>query len=370
MKSIKINLRNNKYEVIVGSSILEKSSSLQKTLQALTNSKKQKFEKNAYVLFDKTQTKKAMQLQRNLKKLKWKCDSIKLNAGENLKNIDSLIPVYNYLLQKNANRRSVIFALGGGTVGDAIGFVAGTYMRGMGLVYVPTTLLSQVDSSLGGKCGVNLSSGKNLVGIFNQPDLVLCDLDFLQTLDQRDMISGLGELVKMGLLFDLKFYNYLKNNYKKIIKKDLSVIEPFVAASLALKAKVVEKDEFDLTGHRELLNLGHTFAHAIEKVSKYGTYRHGEAVILGIRAELRISVLLGLMKQAEYESVESFLKSISIPKLSKSIKFSDISKVIQNDKKKVNGKTRFVLLQRIGKPVLTTNVPNSIIKNALDWIQK
>ncbi len=365
MKSINVNLRNNNYQIKIGNFFEKSQNDFQSSLSALKG-----FEKNAFILFDGSQRKVAQALCTKLKKLKWKCETISIRAGESLKDLNSLIPIYEKLLSKKANRRSVLFAVGGGTVGDSMGFVAGTYMRGMGLVYIPTTLLSQVDSSLGGKCGVNLKSGKNLVGIFNQPNLVLCDLNLLRTLSQRDVISGVGELIKMALLFDEKMFLNLQKNKKQILQMNANVISELLKKSLELKAKVVQKDERDMTGQRELLNFGHTFAHAIEKTTRFSQYRHGEAVILGMRAELKIAVIKKLISKNDFAKIDSFLKSISVPRLSKKISFKEFLDCIQKDKKQIKGQTRFVLLKKIGKPVLVTNVKPVEIKAALDWIQK
>jgi 3-dehydroquinate synthase len=229
-------------------------------------------------------------------------------------------------------------------------------MRGMDWVNIPTTLLAQVDSAIGGKTAVNHKLGKNMIGLVYQPKLVVVDPSYLSSLGLRDQISGLGELLKYGLCFDRELF-------KELTAGKFS-LEKVISRALKIKVGVVEKDEFDLKGVREVLNFGHTVGHALEKCARFGEFRHGEAVILGMRVEAVISRIRGHLSRDVQRKIDWELARVQIPKVPKSVTFKKIGEAIENDKKKIGGKVRFVLLKGIGKTVLDSGVKTSEIEQA------
>jgi 3-dehydroquinate synthase len=273
-------------------------------------------------------------------------------------------------LKKQAHRDSVLFALGGGSVGDAAGFVAATYLRGISWVGVPTTLLAQVDSAIGGKTAVNHVQGKNLIGAFHQPSSVLCDLDFLRTLSKRELISGLGEALKYGLIYDRKLFHYISQNWKQALRCDSKVLEEIVLKSAKFKARAVQLDEFDRKGVREFLNFGHTLAHALEEATGYKKYQHGEAVLWGMRYALALSEVTGHLPAKKREEMESFLSRIPLPEWPKSIRFERLMAPLSKDKKVRNGKLHFVLLKDYGKAFSSSDVTSQDLLQAFHLLMK
>ncbi len=309
-------------------------------------------------IVDNRLKKQALKLQKNLTTAGWKCQSIYVRAGESLKSIENFYPLYGKLLKANLRRDGVLFAVGGGSVGDAAGFLASTYLRGIAWVGVPTTLLAQVDSSIGGKTAINHSAGKNLIGTFHQPKFVFCDLDFLNSLSKREMISGFGEIVKYAIAFDKSFFRYLVKNYSLFLKRNSKVLAKCISRCLQLKADVVCQDEFDRKGAREVLNLGHTFGHALESVTHYKTFQHGEAVIWGLRFALALSEVRGHLTPIRSLEIQEFLVSLDVPELPniKRVKFSSYFKIMKTDKKVRSGRIHFVLIQDLGKTISDNQV--------------
>jgi 3-dehydroquinate synthase len=273
---------------------------------------------------------------------------------------------YDRLAAHRLERRSFIVALGGGVVGDLAGFVAATYLRGISFVQAPTTLLAQVDSSVGGKVGINIESGKNLVGAFHQPRLVLCGLRTLLTLPDRQFRAGLAEVFKYGIIYDAEFFARLESDLPKLLKRDKAVLEDTVTRCCQIKAEIVSQDETE-SGLRAILNFGHTIGHAIEAVFKYGKFLHGEAISIGQVAAARISsVLLGLPK-TEVERIKSLFEQAGLPtriKLS-APQFDGLLDAMRLDKKVSGGEIKFVLAERIGKVVWRQRVPLKLIAEVL-----
>jgi 3-dehydroquinate synthase len=360
MKKLHLSLSGDRREIWIGSGVAQ---------NAGDRLFKKGEGKTGFILADSRLKVQATKLSHHLKKSGWKVDCFCVESTENLKSFESVFPIYEKLLRWGADRKTVIFALGGGVIGDVAGFIAGTYLRGIPWVGVPSTLLAQVDSSIGGKTAINHPVGKNLIGVFHQPTRVLCDLDFLKTLPDREMISGLGEMLKYGLIFDPKFYLFLKKNWKKTLEKDFSVLEKTITQCLAWKAKVVEQDEFDQNGTREVLNFGHTIGHALEAETGYGYFRHGEAVIYGMRAACYLSVLCGHLSQSVFEEIDQFLKSLPVPPIPQSILDQDLFDRLKWDKKARQGKVRFVLLKNLGQPTLDRSVQPGQIRKALEFLR-
>ena len=241
------------------------------------------------------------------------------------------------------DRSDLMIALGGGMVGDITGFTAASYLRGIDFIQIPTSLLAQVDSSVGGKTAINIERGKNLVGAFYNPKLVLISTSFLETLPNNQFRSGLGEIVKYSLLGNKKIRSILENNSKEIQKKDPIVMENLISESIKTKAKIVTKDEKE-NGIRAILNLGHTFGHAIEAFMKYKGITHGQAVIYGIQIIARISYLEGLIDQSKYKDLDNTIHSLELDTDFQKFKYQDLKKFIMNDKKVTGGKLNLIML--------------------------
>ncbi|HHY84875.1 MAG TPA: 3-dehydroquinate synthase [Verrucomicrobia bacterium] len=292
---------------------------------------------------------------------------ITVPAGETAKSLDTVRRCYDALATHRLERRSFIVALGGGVVGDLAGFVAATYLRGIAFVQAPTTLLAQVDSSVGGKVGVNLKAGKNLVGAFHQPRLVLCDLDTLRTLPEREFRAGLAEVIKYGIIYDASFFRKLERSLDRILDRDPRVLADVVARCCEIKADVVGKDEKE-SGLRAILNFGHTVGHALEAISRYGKYLHGEAISIGqvIAAELS-SRVLGL-PAGEAARIRELFARAGLPT---SLRLNARNRgrlvaAMHLDKKVSAGEIKFVLARRIGEVEFGCRVSPEILDRALD----
>ena len=277
--------------------------------------------------------------------------------------------IYTKVIEFGLDRKSAIFALGGGVVGDLAGFIAATYLRGVPFVQIPTSLLAQVDSSVGGKVAVNHKLGKNLIGAFYQPKAVFIDLECMRTLMKREICSGLGEIVKYGVISDFDFFTYLENNFNHILALDNEYMEHVIARSCEIKADVVSKDEKE-AGLRRILNFGHTMAHAIEEASNYTGYTHGEAVAVGMIGAMYISVKLGRIGTESLERLESLIDKFAMVSRVKECNMEHMLKTIYRDKKTINGKISWVLPDAIGKVSIVSDVPNDIVKDAFNYIVK
>lgn len=278
--------------------------------------------------------------------------------GEKAKSADELLRIWNFLAQQGIARDGVIFAVGGGVIGDLAGFAAATYQRGIECVQVPTTLLAMVDSSVGGKTGINLSAGKNLVGSFHQPTAVFADTSLLETLPAREFAAGMAEVIKHGLIADKKLFADLATQGS--LNWQSPSLPLFIRRCVEIKSQVVAGDEFEtqIEGGRAILNLGHTFAHAIEAVAGFGTYLHGEAVAIGLMMAARLSAELGQCQASEVDAVEKILSAYQLPtQLRTPLPLASLIQAMQRDKKVRAGKLRFILMQGIGAAKTTTEVP-------------
>ncbi|MGH7328447.1 MAG: 3-dehydroquinate synthase, partial [Polyangiaceae bacterium] len=273
---------------------------------------------------------------------------IAVDANERLKSLRAIEPLYGKLLRAGLDRSSTIVGVGGGTIGDAVGFVAATFLRGVRFVSVPTTLLAGVDSAIGGKTGVNHPLGKNLIGLFAQPDLVVVDPSLLRSLDRRDRISGLGEIVKYALIADPRLYRTLSESWRRLAALEEPLTSRVIARCVAIKSAVVGADERERTGLRRQLNFGHTVAHALENVSGYGSLRHGEAVIVGMRAAIALSVLRDHLEPKIARELEEFLRKLPVPNTWQKYSARRIAAATRHDKKRSAKGLTFVLLDRIG----------------------
>jgi 3-dehydroquinate synthase len=312
--------------------------------------------RTAFLISDESLGEARQSTRASLERGGWAVSEIAVRAGEGLKDIQAVFPIFGELLRAGATRDSTLFALGGGSIGDAAGFVAATYLRGIDWVGIPTTLLAQVDSSVGGKTGINHPQGKNLVGAFHQPRLVVCDTDFLGTLGKREIVSGLGEVVKYGIAFDPPFLKYLEARYEDFLALDPGVLAVAVQKSLRWKCAAVSGDVLDRRGTREVLNFGHTFGHALESATGYGVFQHGEAVIWGMRFALALSQVRKRLSARERGRIDSFLARLAAREIPPELGPEALLSPMARDKKVRGGKLHFVLLKNAGKTVPDANV--------------
>ncbi|MBN2709218.1 MAG: 3-dehydroquinate synthase [Calditrichaceae bacterium] len=288
--------------------------------------------------------------------------------GETAKSNEIVQRLYTGLLENKFERSSLIIALGGGVVGDLAGFIAATYLRGISLVQVPTTILAQVDSSIGGKVGINHPLGKNLIGAFKQPLLVLADTRTLQTLPDAEVRCGLGEVIKYGFILDRNFFDYIDKNLEKALLKDKKVLRQMAEISAAAKADVVTQDEKE-QNLRMILNYGHTFGHALETDLKFGTLKHGEAVILGIKCALQYQRLENSLSEEDYELGMRVLNRIPVFYDRSSINPEKLADRMLLDKKVKDGKIRLILLEKIGQYRIEPNGNREKIIKAFDILK-
>jgi shikimate kinase / 3-dehydroquinate synthase len=288
-------------------------------------------------------------------------DSVVLPAGEKYKTLKTVAFLYSELLRCKVDRKTPLIALGGGVMGDIVGFAAATYLRGIPFVQIPTTLLAQVDSSIGGKTGVDLPQGKNLVGAFYQPKFVLIDENFLSTLSPREFVCGLAEVIKYAAIFDGKLFRHLEEEIEEFIESRGYGLEPIIRRCCELKAWVVEKDERETLGIRSKLNFGHTLGHAIESLTAYKKFTHGEAIAIGMAYAAEKSVERGLLARSQAERLKKLLARAGLPFTLPPFKKAEYRKVLIQDKKRVSSEIHFVYLSKIGKSLVIPTPVEEII---------
>jgi len=292
-------------------------------------------------------------------------DLLVVEPGEQSKTIESAAGLWDKLLELGADRKSVVVAVGGGVVGDLAGFVAATFARGLAFVQVPTTLLAQVDSSVGGKVGVNLAAAKNMVGAFWQPAGVLIDTSVLDTLPEREYRAGLAEVVKYGVILDADFFSYLEAHAAELAGRDAGVLQHVIARCCRLKADTVEADERELTGRRAVLNYGHTFCHALETVTSYGRFLHGEAVAIGMTCAARLAARMGRVDEAFIMRQRKLLLALHLPVECPPLDEDQLLGAMARDKKVEHGRLRFVLPTKMGHVELVGDVDGQDVRAAL-----
>lgn len=291
--------------------------------------------------------------------------AIVLPDGEQYKNADTLNHIYGELLAAHSERATPLIALGGGVIGDLTGYAAATYLRGVPFIQIPTTLLAQVDSSVGGKTGINHPLGKNMIGAFYQPQVVIADTSTLNTLPDKELRAGLAEVIKYGLIRDAEFITWLETNMPKLLQRDAAALVYAIARSCQHKAAVVGADERE-SGERALLNLGHTFGHAIENGMGYGVWLHGEAVAAGTVMAADLSARLGWLKHTDVERVRALFEQAGLPVHGPRMGVEKYLELMGLDKKVQNGRMRFVLLRGLGQAVLSDQVPPELLRQTLE----
>lgn len=355
LERVAVALGSRSYDIIIGSAVLGNAGTHIAPLL--------KRKKVAIVTDENVALHHLASLEQSLNASGIASTSIILKAGEPSKSFATLTDLCDQLLATELERRDFVIALGGGVMGDLTGFAAAIVRRGIGFIQIPTTLLAQVDSSVGGKTGINSRHGKNLIGAFYQPSLVLADLDVLTTLPQRERAAGYAEVVKYGLLGDAPFFDWLEKNLAKIMGNDTVATAHAVKVCCAAKARIVAEDETE-TGVRALLNLGHTFGHALESATGYGqTLLHGEAVAIGMVQAFRFSAMLGYCDETLADKVASHLKAAGLP-----VDVSPIAQhlpspeklvdIMRQDKKAQGGKLTFILTRGIGQAFIAKDVPS------------
>ena len=341
MQKVRVELGERSYEISIDSGIL---AGLGKSLEEFGFSRKAALVSNptVYGLYGNL-------VIESMKDAGFEVPVIVVPDGEEYKNLSSVEGIYGEMLAAKLDRKSAIVALGGGVIGDIAGFAASTYMRGIDFIQVPTTLLSQVDSSVGGKTGVNHPLGKNIIGTFWQPKLVWIDIDTLKSLPPREFLSGLAEVIKYGVIWDEGFFGFLEENRDKVAGLDKDALSQIIRMSCEIKASVVSRDERE-SGLRAILNYGHTMGHAIETATGYKRYLHGEAVAIGMYAEARLSRYLGLIDDGQLERIKALIEAYDLPaSLPEEIDFRLLLSSMELDKKTVSGDITFILPEKIGR---------------------
>ncbi|MDA8918317.1 3-dehydroquinate synthase [Candidatus Pelagibacter sp.] len=337
---------NKRYPIFIGNNILNKINKILKENSINFN--------QCLIIADKNVPKKI--LGKILNSLPKKKISLHyFHSSEKNKNQRSIDNILSILLSKNFNRNDCVISIGGGITGDVSGFAASMFKRGLKFINIPTTLLSQVDSSIGGKTGINSKYGKNLIGAFYQPSLVISDIVFLKSLPKREIICGYGEILKHAIIADKKFFSFLDMNGSQILNLKSPLIEKAIFRSCSIKKKIVETDEKEM-GIRKILNFGHTFAHAYEATLGYSKkLNHGEAVILGIKTAAKFSLSNNILNIKEFNLIENHLSKLSLPKnIHKFFSTKDLNKILsfmKKDKKNNTNKINLVLIKKIGSPI-------------------
>jgi 3-dehydroquinate synthase len=356
MKCLNINLGERSYDIIISRNTLSKVG------EFISN----RLSPSRSIIITHPSVRKfyGEQIESGLANIGHPLDVIEIPEGETSKSLQQVELVYDRMLEMKCDRKSLLIALGGGVVGDLTGFIAATYQRGIPFIQIPTTLLSQVDSSVGGKTAVNHPRGKNMIGAFYQPKLVVIDLDTLKTLPKKELRAGLAEVVKYGIIADSKLFSFLEDNTEKILSLDLDCLEYIIQTSCAIKAKVVEKDERE-SRYRMILNFGHTFGHSIETLTNYTEYLHGEALSIGMIQAALLSVEIGLCSKNVPVRITNLLKKIGLPIKAPDLDSKDIIESMHHDKKNSRNKLLFILAKSIGSVKIVDEVPEILIKNIL-----
>jgi 3-dehydroquinate synthase len=355
---VKVSLGDRSYDILIGAGLLSKSGTIIKKLGV---------GKDAVVITNKALERiygKTLKSSLNKSGITAKFEIVP--DSEKAKSSGILLKVLNHIAAYDKNRSVFIIALGGGVVGDLAGFAAAVYKRGISYIQIPTTLLAQVDSGIGGKTAIDLPAAKNLAGAFYQPKAVISDINVLASLSARQVRNGLAEIIKYGVICDSKLFDYLEKNHRKASDLDKKTLEHLIMRSAGIKARLVALDELDRKGRRVILNYGHTIGHAIEAASSYSNkYNHGEAVAIGMCIAADIALMLGLIKRDAAEKIESLIKKCALPSSIEGLKFNKIYEAHLHDKKFSQKKNRFVLPLAVGRVRIVEAIPDRVITEAV-----
>ncbi|MBI3003796.1 MAG: 3-dehydroquinate synthase [Ignavibacteriales bacterium] len=356
---VDVSLGERSYPIYVGSDMV---SSFAATCD------KHGLSKNAVIITDSTVSKLYMKpLQKNLHHFGYQSAAIVIPPGEHQKSLARANSIFTTMLKSRVGRKTTVIALGGGVIGDLAGFVAATYHRGVPLVQIPTTLLSQVDSSIGGKTAVNHPLGKNMVGAFYQPKFVWADIECLKTLPQREVVCGLGEIIKYGIISDAELFSYLENNVENVLRLEQEAVLHVQARCSTIKAGLVSQDERE-SGVRVILNFGHTVGHGLEAAGGFKVLKHGEAVLLGMIAESFIAKELGMIDSAVFKIIATLIRRVPVKANLRLLKSARILKAMSHDKKSAAGEKRFVLPTKIGQVKVVEGISQRLILESIEGI--
>jgi 3-dehydroquinate synthase len=358
MKTINVRLKERSYQIKIKAQSMDEAGELARlALGART--------RNAIVVSNSTvDALYSKRLGNSLKRADFHVSHFLMGDGERFKNLRTAESLYKFLIEQKFERSDVIVALGGGVVGDVAGFVAATYLRGIKFIQIPTTLLAQIDSSVGGKTGVNHALGKNLIGAFHQPSLVVIDPATLNTLPPREMRAGLQEAIKYGVIKDRRLFYRIAREIERLKQCNADELTHLITRSCEIKARVVEQDERE-GGLRRILNFGHTVGHALEAVTNYRRFHHGEAVGQGMRAASRIAERAGIFAASECAAVEEVVLSVGNLPTANNLALRDIMNAIQRDKKAEAGRIAFVLPVEIGRVIIKSDLPLPLIRSSI-----
>ena len=358
MNIVKVPLKDRSYNILIGRGLINKAGTIIRRL-GIGNDAIVVTNKTLFGLYGK-------QLKKSLLKSGISVKFEFVPAAERAKSGAILARLLNEIAAYDKNKTIFIIALGGGVIGDLAGFAASIYKRGVPYIQVPTTLLAQVDSAIGGKVAIDLPAAKNLAGSFYQPRVVISDISILKSLSKHEIMNGLSECIKYGAIKDGKLFEYLENNYKKVLALDEKAVMRVVLSSSRIKAKLAAEDEFDRTGKRAILNYGHTIGHAIEAASGYSRrYGHGEAVAIGMVIACGISLKLKLINTVDAARIERLIKKCGLPVKIKGLRLSKIYEAHLHDKKFIHGKNRFILPVGIGRVRIVEGIRDSVIIKAI-----
>ena len=346
--AVDVHLGPRSYQISIGAGVLDKAGAVVTACCSTPHA--------VVVTDENVEQPHAMAVAKSLQDSKVQTDLVVLPSGESTKSIKVAEQLWKKCLEVGVNRKSIIVAVGGGVIGDLAGFIAATYARGIRFLQIPTTLLAQVDSSVGGKVGINLPEAKNMVGAFWQPAAVLIDTETLDTLPTREYRAGLAEVVKYGVILDEEFFEYLERSQSDINQRKSSVLVDIIERSCQLKAKIVSEDEREESGLRAVLNYGHTFAHALESVTGYRELLHGEAVSIGMLCASRLAERLGRFDRKSTERQAMLLQNLGLPVTVPPVEHENVLKAFRSDKKSEGDNLRFILPSRIGKVELVEHI--------------
>jgi 3-dehydroquinate synthase len=357
MKIIKVNLKSRSYKICIQNGLILKTGSLLRKLD---------IGKDAIIITNNAINKRfGAKVRNSLIKQGFSCKFYSVPDSEKSKSIKYCLNLIDKISDYDKKKQIFLIALGGGVIGDLTGFVASIYKRGIPYIQIPTTLLSQIDSSIGGKTAIDLKVAKNLVGAFYQPKIVIIDPSLLKSLPIKQLKSGLAEAIKYAAIKDKALFNFLKKQYRAILKLENKSIEFIEKRCVAIKAKIVEKDEQEKKGIRTILNFGHTIGHALESAAKYSTYSHGEAISIGMICAAEISRQLKLITESELNQLIDLIKLYELPTSIKSVAMGDIMNSLARDKKFVKVKNRFVLPSEIGKVIVKKDISEDLIRKVI-----
>lgn len=357
MKIVSVPLKQNAYDIVIGRDILPQLGAKLKTLQ---------IGRDAVVITNPViQRCHGAKLTEGLKKSGFSVKVFEVPEGEVAKSVKAAFAVAEKIARYDCFKKIFIVAFGGGVIGDLAGYVAAVYKRGVPYVQVPTTLLAQIDSAIGGKVAIDLPVGKNLIGAFYQPQIVWSDVTVLSTLSKRQIRNGLAEAVKYGAIKDKELFTYIARHSNKLLGLEPEALSKVVLRCSRIKSQIVTQDEKETKGIRTILNFGHTVGHAIEAAGNYTTYHHGEAIALGMRVAAEISCQLGMLRPQQARALNDVLSDIGLPSKIAKLRMADILRMMKHDKKFITGRNRFVLIPDIGHVQVVEDVPWPVIRTSL-----